>query len=253
MPSPPADYCRQIEAYLCRKNDGHLIRIVGPAFDKVRGWEDRGIPIKIVLQGIDRTLERRAGSRMKPRRPVRIEFCEADVLDAFDAWRRAVGVVAAAGSVDPVDAGGPSADDETEVVLPVSLRRAAPLQRHIDRAMSRLTQRRLDPALPAHLSEAIDVALAALDGLRARAKGARGHARDEVRSALAAIDASFTRAAADGLAPDQRAQVEREARRELQPFLARMPADARSRAIAAATERLVRTELGLPDLAGGLP
>ena len=180
MPSPPANYCRQIEAYLCRKNDGHLIRIVGPAFDKVRGWEDRGIPIKIVLQGIDRTLERRAGSRMKPRRPVRIEFCEADVLDAFDAWRRAVGVVAAAGSVDPVDAGGPSADDETEVVLPVSLRRAAPLQRHIDRAMSRLTQRRLDPALPAHLSEAIDVALAALDGLRARAKGARGHARDEV-------------------------------------------------------------------------
>ena len=36
--SEPDDYCRQVEAYLCRKNDGHLIRIVGPAFDQVRGW-----------------------------------------------------------------------------------------------------------------------------------------------------------------------------------------------------------------------
>ena len=28
-----ADYCRDIETYLCRKNDGHLIRVVGPSFD----------------------------------------------------------------------------------------------------------------------------------------------------------------------------------------------------------------------------
>ena len=31
-------YCREIEAYLCRKNDGHLVRIVGPAFEQVCGW-----------------------------------------------------------------------------------------------------------------------------------------------------------------------------------------------------------------------
>jgi hypothetical protein len=28
------------------------------------------------------------------RRPVRVEFCDADVLDVFDEWRRAVGVAA---------------------------------------------------------------------------------------------------------------------------------------------------------------
>ena len=28
-------YCREIETYLCRKNDGHLIRVVGPSFDLV--------------------------------------------------------------------------------------------------------------------------------------------------------------------------------------------------------------------------
>ena len=37
------DYCRQVEAYLCRKNDGHLIRIVGPAFEQVCGWATRGV------------------------------------------------------------------------------------------------------------------------------------------------------------------------------------------------------------------
>ena len=54
-------------------------------------WEAQGIPLKVACAGIDRYFERyyRKGPR---RRPVRIEFCEADVLDAFDGWRRAVGV-----------------------------------------------------------------------------------------------------------------------------------------------------------------
>ena len=84
-------YCRDIEAYLCRKNDGHLIPVTGAAFEQVTGWANQGVPIKIAEAGIDRYFERyyRKGPR---RRPVRIEFCEADVLDAFDEWRRAVGV-----------------------------------------------------------------------------------------------------------------------------------------------------------------
>ena len=57
----------------------------------VRGWARRGIPLKVALQGIDRCVDRSSASGPR-RRPVRIEFCEADVLDAFDAWRRAVGV-----------------------------------------------------------------------------------------------------------------------------------------------------------------
>ena len=87
----PEDYCREIEAHLCRKNDGHLIRIVGPAFEQVSGWAREGIPLKVALSGVDRYFERyyRKGPR---RRPVRIEFCDADVRDAFDDWRRAVGV-----------------------------------------------------------------------------------------------------------------------------------------------------------------
>ena len=88
------EYCRAIEAHLCRENGGHLVRIVGPAFQTVAGWHAAGIPFAVVKQGIDRTLAR---DRAKPatgagRRPVRVEFCEADVQDAFATWRRAVGV-----------------------------------------------------------------------------------------------------------------------------------------------------------------
>ena len=92
------DYCREIEDYLCRKNDGHLIRIVGPSFEKVCGWAEQGVPITVAFRGIDRCFERYYAKGPR-RRPVRIDFCEADVLDVFDEWRRAVGVPAAA--VDP--------------------------------------------------------------------------------------------------------------------------------------------------------
>src|SRR5439155_14581887 len=102
------DYCRELESYLCRKNDGHLIRIVGPAFEQVCGWSARGIPLKLAMVGIDRYFDRYYAKGPR-RRPVRIEFCEADVLDVFDEWRRSVGVSEAreAGEESGADPSGP--------------------------------------------------------------------------------------------------------------------------------------------------
>jgi hypothetical protein len=51
----------------------------------------QGVPLKVAFRGIDRYCERYYAKGPR-RRPVRIEFCEADILDLFDAWRRAVGV-----------------------------------------------------------------------------------------------------------------------------------------------------------------
>ena len=50
----PGAYCREIETYLCRRNGGHLIRIVGPAFERVCGWAEAGVPLQVVVEGIDR-------------------------------------------------------------------------------------------------------------------------------------------------------------------------------------------------------
>jgi hypothetical protein len=49
-----AEFCRDIESYLCKKNDGHLIRVVGPSFVVVSSWAERGVPLKVAYAGIDR-------------------------------------------------------------------------------------------------------------------------------------------------------------------------------------------------------
>ena len=43
-----------IETYLCQKNDGHLIRVVGPSFEMVSRWASDGVPLRVACGGIDR-------------------------------------------------------------------------------------------------------------------------------------------------------------------------------------------------------
>ena len=55
---------------------------------------DGGVPLTVAMRGIDRYFERYYAKGPR-RRPVRVEFCEADVLDVFDEWRRALGITVA--------------------------------------------------------------------------------------------------------------------------------------------------------------
>src|SRR4051794_36990795 len=126
----PAEYCRQLETYLCRKNEGHLIRIVGPVFEQVCGWAMQGVPLTIAFRGIDQYCERYYAKGPR-RRPVRIEFCEADILDLFDAWRRAVGVTTVASAGDHADTARSDGDASTG--------RRDTLPAHLERTVTRLT------------------------------------------------------------------------------------------------------------------
>ena len=231
-------YCRDIEAYLCRKNDGHLVRISGPAFDLVSGWARSGVPLKVACAGIDRYFERyyRRGPR---RRPVRVEFCDADVLDAFDAWRRAVGVAASA-----------AGDDSTEDAESVSgrARRGPSLASHVEQAIARLTMLRASTAASAIADDALAQAVRALDALQPEAKRARGDARETVIGELATIETHLLAAASHGLGDEARTRLESEAEQELAPFRPRMPADAYARAREAALARLVREACLLPRI-----
>ena len=140
------DFCRAIETYLCKKNDGHLIRVVGPSFDLVSGWAKQGIPLKVAYAGIDRYCERyyRDGPR---RRPVKIDFCEADVLDVFDEWRRATGVSGSASSVDSLT------DPQPAIRNPQS---ALSLPAHLQRVLTKLTAARAKEAIGPDFDELID-------------------------------------------------------------------------------------------------
>ena len=133
----PAEYCRAIEAYLCKKNEGHLIRIVGPVFEQVSGWAASGVPLAIAFRGIDRYCERYYAKGPR-RRPVRIEFCEADILEEFDDWRRAVGV-------SVLDSDGAEASERKQDSLPSHLDRAM-LREQAEREIAPFADRMTDEA-----------------------------------------------------------------------------------------------------------
>lgn len=267
----PGEFCREIETYLCRKNDGHLIRIVGPVFQKVCGWAAQGVPIKIAYRGIDRYFERQQAKGPGPRRrPIRVEFCEADILDAFDEWRRAVGVTASAAAAGAAEAAGaPGVSRDSVAVdgsrgsagetgdagsggaggagdVPAHAKRKPGLQTHIDRVMARLTQRRMDSG--PKLGEVIDRVLAELDTLRAGARGVRNETRAALLERLTVIDRDLMTTAREALDPSALQDLRREAARELEPFRSRMPADAFRETSEAALERLIRERWRLPSL-----
>jgi hypothetical protein len=232
----PSDYVRQVETYLCQKNRGHLVRVVGPAFELVRGWVSSGVPLKVALRGIDRCVERH-DARGPRRRPLRIEFCEADVLDLFDEWRRAVGVTAAIAG-EETDPGGP----------PEGHGRRPPLLAHIERAIARLAYARGGEAPSPALRQYLEEVIRELEAMAASAPRVRGEARAVIVARLAELDAALIGAAAEGIDEALTDRLRREADEELAPFGARMPDDARARTRAAAFQRLLRESLGLPTL-----
>jgi hypothetical protein len=231
----PAEYCRQLETYLCRKNEGHLIRIVGPVFEQVCGWAAQGVPLTIAYRGIDQYCERYYAKGPR-RRPVRIEFCEADILDLFDDWRRAVGVTAAGHSDSTLPEGDATAG------------RRDTLPAHLERVITRLTAARAGVDRSDGFHELIDQTVREIDGMRPTATHVRGNDRRALIDRLAELDRALVAAVGEDTGEVRAAALRTEAEAEIAPFAIRMPADARSRAIQVAFERLLREEADLPIL-----
>ena len=233
MGTEPISYCREIESYLCRKNDGHLIRIAGPSFDLVSAWATQGVPLKVACRGIDRYFERYYSSADgRRRRPVRIDFCEADVLDVFDEWRRATGLTAAGSE--------PSGDGDGRAG-----HRGPSLRVHMERVLRRLTSARVTGQLDEGFDDLLDRVAREMDA----AAGVRGAKRQALVGRLAALDRELldgARARLDGASRDHLA---READEELAGFRAGMSPEALARAREAAIDRLVRERSGLPTIA----
>src|SRR5207247_2606301 len=127
-----------------------------PSFDLVSGWRTQGVPLMVAFRGIDRSFDRyyRKGPR---RRPLKIDFCEADVLDAFDEWRRALGLTAIAAAGADVDSKRPG-------------RASLSLPAHLERVVLRLTNATASGHVDASIGPVIDAAARELDTARASAR-----------------------------------------------------------------------------------
>jgi hypothetical protein len=243
----PDTYCREIEAYLCRKNDGHLVRVVGPAFGMVTTWAAQGVPLKVACRGIDRYVERYYAKGPR-RRPVRIEFCEADVQDVFDEWKRAVGVGMAGVSQETVGQqavpGGP-----TGVVTDGQARPGHSLRAHLDRAVTRLTDLQARGGLPDRLQEAVEQLIERLAVGREASRTMRGDARDAYLRALEQADAELLETARRATADGTLARLREEAVEDLSEYRPRMAPEAYERAVLAAAKKLLRDYWKLPVIA----
>ncbi len=243
----PETYCREIETYLCRKNDGHLVRIVGPAFEHVCGWAARGVPIRVAFRGIDRYFDRYYAKGPR-RRPVRIEFCEADVLDLFDEWRRALGLTGsafsnAAGETSAADDAGGSAN---AAAGPPNGRRDS-LPAHVTRVIARLDGVRAGD--DADLRAAADAVIAELQEDRHHGGALRGEARRAFIDRLRELDARIIDAARQQCDTATLARIGVEAEAELEPFRSRMEPAAYQQSRRASVDRLLRGHAGLPTVA----
>ncbi len=234
------EYCRQVEAYLTKVNGGHLVRVVGPGFVLVRRWAEEGVPLSAVFRGIDQKAQRhRAGAS---RRPLRIEFCDADVREVYESWRRAVGV-----------AGPASEPSETPDAPHAADRGSGPARRSVTRELNRAIERlvqlggRMD--LPEAMRDTAQDVLDAVTVLRDAVKGVRGDARAALLAPLVEWDRRLLDAALASLSGDVRDSFVREAQADLQMYRDRLSPDAWQSAIDVTVTRAVRGYFQLPDLA----
>ena len=228
----PGRYCREVESYLCRKNDGHLVRIVGPSFELVCGWAESQIPLRVVFGAIDRTYVR-YHAKGPSRRPLRIEFCETDVRELFDEWSRAVGVGTAL---------------TAQADAPTRAARRPSLVSHIDRIVGRLAEWREAGSPTPGVTELVATRLDELGALHERARTARGVARQEIVVRLAEMEHQLTMALHDVVDPTVYDRLCAEATSELEPFQDRMPPEALARAKRAGTDRLLYDYFKLPRI-----
>lgn len=231
-------YCRAVETHLTQVNGGHLIRIVGPGFELVRRWATDGVPLSVVFRGIDlKAARHQAGTA---RRPLRIEFCDDDVRDGFDNWRRAIGLSPAARRNA---ANAP--EDDPAVGEPASVTRRT-ATKELDRAIDRLSRAvgRLD--WPEALRVVVGARLEALTAIRTDLRRARGDARATLLAGAAAGDRAFAVALHGAAPPAIVADARAEAERELASYRDRLSPAAWSQAVDVTADRLLRDRLGLP-------
>lgn len=230
-PTSVADYCREVEAYLTRVNGGNLIKIVGPAYALVRSWQEQGIPLSIVMRGIDQKSERHQRGAGARGRTLHISFCADDVQELFENWKRAVGMMARRDQLRRNEDGSTKKPS---------------LSKHLERVTERLARLLGRNDLPEAFLERVNYVIGVVAATREGAKGARGPAREGAVEKLRPLDRVLVEAARATLTAAEAGAIDAQAASELAAYRDRLDPAAWQEAQAATSERLLRERFSLP-------
>jgi hypothetical protein len=231
-PGPADDYYRAVEETFVRRRGAPLL--LSPRdWALIGAWREAGIPLRIVLQGIENVFdafERRAAPGTRARRINSLSYCRQEVLALHDLHR----------TLHAAEAGRPQPGGEGPP--PAVLRHLGRLQRSVRAAMAAASAAGLD-ALVGPLAGAA----AALKDLRRALKtgGARPAEAEEV---LGRLDAGLVEAARAALPPAVVGDLERGTDAALAARRGRMTAGAWEATRAAHLARALRRRCGMPRL-----
>ena len=233
-------YCREIEAYLCRKNDGHLIRVVGPAFEHVIGVGAAGYS----------AARRRSGRRSLLRALLSQGAAPPTGSHRVLRSRRArcIRSLASCGR----GRHGRARRGRRPACRGSAGRSASQPKRslagHLESLVARLTiLRGSDKARPRSVRRLTGDARHRRDCVPRRRRQEVRRAR-RCLSRLSEIDRALIGEATSALSAKNSQAIEREALGDVEAFRSRMPVDAFERACRAARDRLVRHHFSLPEI-----
>lgn len=215
---PEAGYYQEVERYFVARRGSPLF-ITPAEWDLVWRWEQLGIPIEVVKEGIDRVFER-PKTLLKPRR---LGYCRQTVEAGFRRFRESS--LGGRGSSGSDEASGTAARLKEVAWQIRDLANGAPL-----------TERGFKGTLER-----------ASDAIRWLAERAEGEP-DEVERELAAIDGLLVVESEAVLEEGAREELKREAEASLESYRERMPEKVYRAALESAYRRRLRRRLGLPTL-----
>lgn len=216
------NYFTEVEEYFVRKRGRSLL--VSPLdWCLIELWRDSGIPLHIVLRGIDRSFDKT--SKRRKREPKTLFYCHPAVTEAFEEYRQS------RTGVQEEDETGEPREIEGD---PVARERAA---RHVRDLRSQLRARPEEPYRRAcrrlgDLAEELE---------------RPGLSMEDADRSLAAAGSQLARNLLDLLSKEERKQINKEVRKDLKIYKKRLSKEMYSQLERKYLERRVREDHGLPE------
>ncbi|MGI8783815.1 MAG: hypothetical protein ACR2L2_09250 [Acidobacteriota bacterium] len=225
------NYFTEVEEHFLRRRDKNVL--VSPLdWSLIDTWKTSGIPLAVVLRGIDRSFDENRG-RSRPRRITSLFYCHPAVARAFEEYLEA--------QVGRADQAQPANADATL--------RPEQLVTHLSGASERLRQARgrFEAQGQGGSVEAIDRALARLGELTAEVQGGRPDL-EALDQSLVAIEELLAGAIAAEEPAERRAAREMEIRQDLKVHKKKLAPEMFERLQSSLRRRRIVQQYQLPSL-----